>query len=61
MGTTIKPGQKVPDSGIYRDPKSGERTTLVRGKIAPPTPQPGSKWHEVVDTNRNDRSSRRGS
>jgi hypothetical protein len=53
----IKPGEKVPDSGIYQDTKSGERTTLVKVKIAPPTPQPGGKWKEVVDTNPKDRSS----
>jgi len=51
MRATVKPGQKVPDSGIYRDTKSGERTTLVRGKTAPPTPESGGKWKEVVDTN----------
>jgi hypothetical protein len=54
----VKPGQKVPDSGIYRDTKSGDRTTLVHNKIAPPTSQPGAKWREVVDTNPRDRSSR---
>ncbi len=32
----IRPGQIVPNSGMYRDPKSGERTTLVKGKTAPP-------------------------
>jgi hypothetical protein len=41
---TVKPGQKVPDSGIYRDTSSGERATLVRGKIAPPTENRGGKW-----------------
>jgi hypothetical protein len=52
----VKPGQKVPDSGIYRDTTSGERATLVKGKIAPPTDSPGGKWREVVDTNpRNDK------
>ena len=51
-------GQTIKDSGIYRDSKSGERTTLVRGKTAPPTPERGSSWKEVVDTNPRDRSSR---
>ena len=59
MDDTIKPGQTVKDSGIYRDTKSGERTTLVRGKTAPPTPERGGIWKEVVDTNPNDRSSKR--
>jgi hypothetical protein len=56
---TVPPGGKVPDSGIYRDTKSGERATLVRGKTAPPTPTRGGKWVEVIDTNPYDRSSRR--
>ena len=56
---TVKPGQKVPDSGIYRDTSSGERATLVRGKIAPPTENRGGKWREVVDTNPKDRGSKR--
>jgi hypothetical protein len=43
---TIKPGQKVPDSGLYRDTKSRETSTLVKGKIAPPTPEPGGRWRE---------------
>ena len=58
MTKSIKPGQTIKDSGIYRDSKSGERTTLVRGKTAPPTPERGSSWKEVVDTNPRDRSSR---
>jgi hypothetical protein len=47
---TVKPGKIVQRSGIYRDPKSGERTTLVQGKVAPPTPEPRSKWVERDDT-----------
>lgn len=54
----VGPGQKVSDSGIYQDVKSGERTTLVKGKRAPPTPKAGGKWREVVDTNPRDSSSR---
>jgi hypothetical protein len=53
---TVGPGGKVPDSGIYRGTKSGEQVTLVRNKTAPPTPQRGEKWKQVVDTNpKNDR------
>jgi hypothetical protein len=48
--STVKPGQIVERSGIYQDPKSGERTTLVQGKVAPPTPEPRSKWIERDDT-----------
>ena len=50
----IKPGQKVPDSGIYQSTKSKQRATMVRGEPAPPTPKPGEKWHQKVDTNPDD-------
>ena len=56
---TVKPGQRVPDSGIYQDTKSKERATLPSGHIAPPTPEPGGKWKQVVDTNPRDSSSKR--
>jgi hypothetical protein len=46
----LRPGQTIERSGIYRDPISGERTTLVQGKTAPPTPEKGGAWREVVDT-----------
>jgi hypothetical protein len=46
----IKPGEKVPDSGIYRD-GSGRRSTLVKNEPAPPTTKPGQKWRQIVDTN----------
>jgi hypothetical protein len=48
---TLRPGERVNNSGIYRDPKSGERTTLVQGKTAPPTPERGGKWIEIDPTN----------
>ncbi|MDH5426405.1 MAG: YjzC family protein [Gammaproteobacteria bacterium] len=46
----VKPGQKVQDSGIYRD-GSGKRATMVKGEPAPPTSKKGQKWKQVVDTN----------
>lgn len=46
----IKPGQKVQDSGIYKD-GSGKRATMVEGEPAPPTTKSGQKWKQVVDTN----------
>ncbi len=56
---TVRPGQRIPDSGIYRDTSTRDhRATLVRGKTAPPTENPGGKWREVVDTNPNDPSSK---
>ncbi len=48
---TVKPGGKVPDSGIYQSNKSGRKATMVEGESAPPTPKPGEKWVQVVDTN----------
>jgi hypothetical protein len=46
----LRPGQTILSSGIYKDPKSGEKTTLVHGKTAPPTPKAGGWWHEIVET-----------
>ncbi len=48
---SIKPGQTVPDSGIYISSKSKQRTTIVKGEPAPPTPQKGETWKQTVDTN----------
>ncbi len=50
----IKPGQKVPDSGIYRSTVSKHKATMVRDEPAPPTPRPGEKWVQIVDTNPDD-------
>lgn len=50
--TTIKPGQKVQDSGIYKSDKSGTKSTMVKGEPAPPTPQKGEKWKQIVNTNK---------
>jgi hypothetical protein len=47
---TVRPGHPVARSGIYVDPASGETTTLVKGKTAPPTPERGSKWIEQTDS-----------
>ena len=48
---TLRPGETVQNSGIYQGSKSGERTTLVSGKTAPPTPKPNETWIEVDPTN----------
>ena len=37
----IKPGQKVPDSGIYKETGGTCRATMVQGEPAPPTTRPG--------------------
>lgn len=47
---TVKPGEKVKDSGIYKD-QSGKRATMVKGEPAPPTSGKGQTWKQVVDTN----------
>lgn len=49
---SVKPGQPVPDSGIYKSSKSGVKTTAVEGEPAPPTPKKGETWKQVVDTNK---------
>ena len=48
---TVKPGQKVQDSGIYKESKTGVKATMVKGEPAPPTPKKGAKWEELVSTN----------
>lgn len=50
---SVRPGQRVPDSGIYQNPATGQRTTIVRNEPAPPTARPGQRWVQVVDTNPN--------
>jgi hypothetical protein len=49
----IRPGEIVPDSGIYEDTTTGLRATLVKGEHAPPTSSQGSAWRQVIDTNPN--------
>lgn len=49
---TVKPGEKTPDSGIYKQ-KGGKKTTQVKGKTAPPTSKKGQKHKQKVDTNPN--------
>jgi len=48
---TIKPGAKVPDSGIYKETTSKQRSTMTKGEPAPPTTKKGTEWVQVVDTN----------
>ena len=50
---SVRPGQKVPDSGIYKSTKSGQKSTMVKNEPAPPTPQKGERWRQIVDTNPN--------
>jgi len=46
----VRPGAKVPRSGMYQDSLSQRRATLVQGEPAPPTPHKASRWQQVVDT-----------
>lgn len=48
---TVRPGQRVSDSGIYTDTGSGRKATMVKGEPAPPTPRRGGKWRQTTDTN----------
>lgn len=50
---TVSPGEKTPDSGIYKGTKGGKPTTQVKGKTAPPTSGKGQKHKQKVDTNPN--------
>ena len=47
---TIKPGEKCPEAGIYKDNKSVRRITLDNKEIAPPTPEKGRKWILEIPT-----------
>lgn len=47
---SVKPGEKTKDSGIYED-ESGNKTTQVKGKTAPPTTGKGQEHEQDVDTN----------
>ncbi len=48
---SVKPGQPVKDSGIYKSSKSGKKATMVEGESAPPTPQRGETWKQIHNTN----------
>lgn len=49
---TVKPGQTVPDSGIYESSISKIKATMVEGESAPPTPKKGEIWKQKIDTNK---------
>ena len=49
---TLKPGEKVSESGIYQATNSAQRTSLRRGQCAPYTRSFGDEWERVVDANR---------
>src|SRR5690242_10868847 len=47
---THKPGTSVPDSGIVRNPQTGDHATVVREEPMPPTRGPGQGWDYVRRT-----------
>jgi hypothetical protein len=42
-GRKLRPGQRCPVSGQYRNSVTGKQCTMVKGKTMPPDP-PGSYW-----------------
>jgi hypothetical protein len=48
---TLRPGQTVERSGIYQNDTTGDRTTLEKDGIAPPTQGPKQSWKLKVETN----------
>lgn len=58
MSKTYEPGDRVPDSGIYVNVRTGDRVTVNRGDPFPPTPKPGQTYKPVTLTDPNRRSGR---
>ena len=50
MGATLKPGDTVEASGIYRSESSKSRATFTKGEQAPPTPLKNERWNLVAAT-----------
>ncbi len=46
---TLKPGEKIEDSGTYQSDMSKKRATFVAGELAPPAPLKGERWRQVFD------------
>lgn len=47
---SYKPGEKVPESGIYKPSKGTGDVTCVKGEPFPPSQKPGTTYTEVVRT-----------
>jgi len=52
--TCFRPGDEVPVSGIYINPKTGEKTTCVKGEPFPPTSGKGQCWQLRIPTHPED-------
>ena len=49
MTRAHKPGEKAPNSGLYkivgpRGANTGTQRTVAKGEVFPPTPKPGQKF-----------------
>ena len=49
-----EPGEEVPQSGIYINPQTGEKTTCVEGEPFPPTGKEDQCWQIDTPTKTND-------
>jgi len=45
---TLKPGDTVENSGLYRSDISKTRAKLVAGDFAPPAPLKNERWHRIA-------------
>jgi len=46
----LRPGTPTPDSGQYRNTKTGTEVTSVRGEPLPPSPVKGGRYNLVDPT-----------
>ena len=50
MTKSYKPGEKVPESGIYKPNKGNSDVTSVKGERFPPAPKSGTTYEIKVPT-----------
>lgn len=50
MAKTYKPGEIVPESGIYQPSKGKSDITSVKGERFPPAPKPNTTYEIKVPT-----------
>jgi len=46
---TMKPGERVSESGIYEATRSGRRISMRKGQYASKTPTLNEEWEKVID------------
>jgi len=49
-GKGLRPGTPAPDSGQFRNSKTGGEVTSVKGKPLPPSPVKGTEYNLVDPT-----------